>query len=118
MDAPIGRWLDTVTEANMPFGDLVWLPVAKGRFSGLRGQVVTMESREFAVLRPQAAGGHQQWSVRIQGFVWAITPDKNVAARFGVSESPVGAFSTLTKARVAVIEAHRLLQKHLRQKAA
>lgn len=110
----VGRWLDTVTQANTRPGELIWMPIAKG---GTRAQVVMMSGREFAVLRPKALGKQRQWSVRIEGFLWSgagMLPG-SVADKMGIKESPVGAFATIAKARAAVVEAHNLLIPHLQK---
>lgn len=114
---PIGRWLDTVTQRNTQFGEVIWLPVLKG---GLRSRIATMAGREFAVIRNRRMGRQQQWNVEIKGFVWFpdnLPPDC-AAAKMGIKESPICGFPTIDKARVAVAEAHRLLEDHLRQQAA
>lgn len=117
---PLGRWLDTVTAANTPVGELVWLPPASG---GLRAEVATVAGREFAVIRSVGVSDAQrrrQWNARIAGFVWfpEAIADKSAAGILGIKESPVGGFQTKRKAKAAVAEAHRLLSDHLRQQDA
>jgi len=111
--SPIGRWLDTVTDTNMPRGDLIWLPAPK---SGLRSHVATMAGRAFAVVRPVA---NRQWNVRIAGFVWfeIAMPEGSAARLMNIRESAVGGFPSIAKAKAAVSQARRLLDEHLRQRA-